>query len=103
LGAAFNPTSTIPTFVTEGVVKLTVPFAGVVVSHVPPAGLVAVVAVQLKAFAQAPLAVIFTACAAGSCCPIIPWKLSAGESNAIAHEGCTTKLTGMYRGLPAAG
>ncbi len=53
-----NPASTTPILVDEDAVVLTVPVAGVVVSHVPPAGVVETAAAQFKAFAQAPLALM---------------------------------------------
>src|SRR6266516_1523141 len=95
---AGTPASTTPTLVAEDAVVLTVPVAGVVVSHVPPAA-----AVQLKAFAQAPLAPIVTGCVAGLGCPTTPWKVSAGGVAAIVQGACTTKVTGMDCGLPGAG
>lgn len=100
---AVNPASTTPTLVAEGVVKPTIPVAGVVVSHVPPAGVVETAAVQFKAFAQAPLAPMVAGCVTGLGCPITPWKASAGGVAAIVQGACTTKVTGMDCGLPAAG
>lgn len=100
---AVNPATTTPTRVDDAVFKLTVPATGVVVSHVPPAGVVvAAVAVQFKLLAQAPLAVMVTDCAAGAGCPITPWKVSAGVVAAIAQGACTTNATGIDCGLPAA-
>ncbi len=99
---AINPASATLTLVVAGVVEPTGPVAGAVVSHVPPAGVVAVAAVQLKALAQAPLAPIVATCAAGSGCPITPWKMSAGGVAVIVQGACTTKLTLIVCGLPAA-
>ncbi len=87
----------------EGTVKLAVPVAGVAVSHVPPTGVVAVVAVQVSAFTQAPLAVMVAARGTGFGCPDTPTKVSAGVAVVIAQGACTTKLRGIDCGLPAAG
>ncbi len=100
---AVNPASTTPTLVAEGVVKPAIPVAGVVVSHVPPAGVVDTVAVQFKAFAQAPLAPMVAGCVAGLGCPTTPWKVSAGGVAVIVQGACTMKVTGMDCGLPATG
>jgi hypothetical protein len=102
---AANPAAVTPTLVVEGAFKLTVPVAGVAVSHFPPAGVVTVVAVQVSAFTQVPLAVMVAACATGFGCPVTPRKVRAGVAVVIAQgacTACTTKLTGINSGLPAA-
>jgi len=63
---AASPVKDTPTAVLDGEESETVPVDGVVVSHVPPAGVVAVVAVQLRGFAQVPLALIATGWVAGA-------------------------------------
>lgn len=67
-----NPVSATPILVLEGVFKPAEPLAGVALSHVPPAGVVAVVAVHFNALAHAPLGLMVTACAAGADCPTPP-------------------------------
>jgi len=92
-----------PTFVAEGTVALTVPVA-VAVNHVPPAGVpTAVVAVQVRAFAQAPLVVIARGCATGFTPPTTPRKLRACGVKTTEHAACTTKFTGIEIGLPDTG
>jgi len=56
-----NPFSATPILVFEGVFRPTEPLAGVALSHVPPAGVVEVVAVQFNASAHALLALMETA------------------------------------------
>jgi hypothetical protein len=98
---AVNPVSTTPTLVAEGTFELTLPVAGVAVSHLPPTGVVEAVAVQVSAFTHAPLVVMAAACATGFGCPITPWKTSAGGVAATAQGACTLKVTGIDSGLPA--
>ena len=63
---ATRPVLTIPIVASEGATRVTVPAAGVTVSHVPPAGTVARAALQLKAWTQAPAALIVIGCGAGA-------------------------------------
>ncbi len=98
-----NPVSATPILVLEGVFRPAEPLAGVALSHVPPAGVVAVVAVQFNALAHAPLGLMVTACAAGADCPTPPWKLRAGGVAAIAQSACAAYVTGIDCGLPSAG
>lgn len=74
---------------------MTLPDEDVVVIH---DALVA--AVQVKACAQVPLAVIVAACEAGFPWPITPLKFSAPGSAAMVQGGNTAKLTEMSCGLP---
>ena len=62
---AARPAREMPIFVDEGADKLTVPLSGDAVTQGPP-DVVLVLAVQSKAFAQAPLAEMLAACAAGA-------------------------------------
>jgi hypothetical protein len=98
---AVRPVSATPTAVLDDAASVTVPLA-VAVSHVPPAGVVAVVAVQLRAWEQAPLALIFTAWVAGAAWPATPWKVRAGTDAAMVQGGCTVNVTAMLCGLPTA-
>src|SRR5579883_643893 len=85
--------------VVADVARLTVPLAGVVVSQFPPVTL----AVQLRAWAQAPLAVIVTFCAAGGWPPTTPVKESAPGEAAMAQGALTTRVTATACGPPGRG
>src|SRR5579885_489311 len=96
---ACRPLNETATLVVAEAVRLTVPLAGVVVSQLPPLTL----AVQLRALAQAPLAVMVTFCAAGGCPPATPLKESAPGEAAMAQEALTTKVTATTCGPPGRG
>jgi hypothetical protein len=89
-------------FVGEGADKLTVPVAGDAVSQGPPER-VLVLAVQLRALAQAPLEVMLMGCGCGADWPPTPVKLSASGIEPMEQGGCTTNVIGIDCGLPAAG
>ena len=57
---------TTPRLIAEGAVRVTVPDICVAFNHVPFAGVVVTVAVQLSGLAQAPAAVMVMAWAAGT-------------------------------------
>lgn len=90
-----------PTLVCAGVPRLTVPEAGVVTSQAPE-GLVVTLAVQFSVLVHAPAAVIGMVCVVGKGCPATPWKLSKGAGVEMAQGDCTTNVTGIVCGLPAA-
>ncbi len=91
-----------PAEVSDGTATLTVPVAGMAVSHVPPAGTVATVALQLKALAQAPAASMVIGCGGGAGWPMTPWKTRAGNGVEREQGACTINVTGRVCGLPAA-
>jgi len=94
---ALKPASETPIFAVEDDERLTLPDEGVVVIHEP-----LVVAAQVNACAQVPLALMVTACAAGFAEPITPEKFKAAGAAAMVHGGRTAKFTGISCGLPRA-
>lgn len=83
--------------------RLTLPVAGVALSHVPLGGVVATAADQFNELAQGPLALIVTACVWGFDWPTTPSKVRSRGAAAIVHTGDdTVKVTGIDCGLPAA-
>lgn len=63
---ATRPVLTTPIVARDGAARVTVPAAGAAVNHVPPAGTVARAALQLKAWTQAPAALMVICCGAGA-------------------------------------